>query len=293
MNIELSTETIDYCIVCGSNEHSTDPKFEKLLGLVKPYHVQKCNTCHLRWLSPRPDAKGYEQLYKFETYFTFGNYAKIAEERRYYFRKRIEIAEKFFSPRPLDILDIGAATGEFVYEASQKGHHITGIEISSGARKKAQEKFNLKLLNSSVEDLADSCNYDLIHMNHVLEHLADPTKMLTQCYQRLKPGGIMVIEVPQQFYNDLDRLKKILGLAKKPEFNPYSLHHTYFFTPKLIRALFENSGFLVRILRTANKDRTPLFPLKVSNLLLGPYLFLSDKIHSGGNIIEVYAQKPE
>lgn len=37
---------------------------------------------------------------------------------------------------------------------------------------------------------------DRIVMSHVLEHLEDPTKVLKECYRVLKPGGAVVIAVP-------------------------------------------------------------------------------------------------
>ena len=50
-------------------------------------------------------------------------------------------------------------------------------------------------------------------------------------------------------------------------------------------------GFRIDYLVTSNAKRTPLKPFNISNLVLLIFLWLSDKIHSGGNIIEVYARK--
>lgn len=288
---ELTTETIQKCIVCDSISHVQDIKFGDLLGLVKPYAVQQCTNCGLRWLSPRPDKKGYDKLYSYDVYFSYANYEDIARSRRFYFCKRIEKIEKFLGRKNLEILEIGAATGEFCHEARLRGHHTTGLELSDGARKTALEKHGIQLSRLTVEELPREEKFDVIHMNHVLEHMPDPASTLDECHKRLKKDGVVVIEIPQQIYNDLDNAKRLLGIAKKPEFTPYSLHHTYFFTPALIAQLFEKTGFKVNILRTANPHRTPLRPFSWSNYILGPLLLASDLVHKGGNIIEVYASK--
>src|SRR5690606_22307716 len=57
---------------------------------------------------------------------------------------------------------------------------------------------------------ADICNlpfendaYDVILCNHVLEHIPDDTKAMRELYRILKPGGMAVLQIPQ----DLSREK--------------------------------------------------------------------------------------
>jgi len=38
--------------------------------------------------------------------------------------------------------------------------------------------------------------FELIEMNHVLEHLQNPFKVMKEIYRILKPGGIVIIKVP-------------------------------------------------------------------------------------------------
>jgi 2-polyprenyl-3-methyl-5-hydroxy-6-metoxy-1,4-benzoquinol methylase len=288
-------EELNRCILCGNVPLVVDKKFGMLLGLVPPYEVKHCPECGLRWLSPRPTPSAYSKLYSYERYFdgssTVEDYPKIAKERRFGFRKRIQMLEKILTGRKnLKILDIGAATGEFVHEALLRGHDATGIELSEGAKQVAKEKYGIELLGTEIEALEPTEKYDVVHMSHVLEHLIDPVRTLNICQSLLRNGGILVIEVPQQFYNDLDRLKNMLGMSRKSEFNAYSLHHTFFFNPENMSDLLKKTGFIIKSIKTANKNRTPLYPFSIKNLFLRYYLWLSDILHHGGNIIEVYAE---
>lgn len=60
-------------------------------------------------------------------------------------------------------------------------------------------------LNSPLADIkADICNlpfendsFDIILCNHVLEHIPDDTKAMQELYRILKPGGMGVLQIPQ------------------------------------------------------------------------------------------------
>lgn len=62
-------------------------------------------------------------------------------------------------------------------------------------------------LNSPLADVkADICNlpfqdnaYDIILCNHVLEHIPDDTKAMQELYRVLKPRGMGVLQIPQDF----------------------------------------------------------------------------------------------
>jgi 2-polyprenyl-3-methyl-5-hydroxy-6-metoxy-1,4-benzoquinol methylase len=124
-----------------------------------------------------------------------------------------------------------------------------------------------------------------------LEHLPDPIQGIKSCYNALKINGIFIIEVPQELLNDLDVLKNILGMKKKGSFNPYSLHHTYFFSPAILSKALQQHGFEIIQLKTANLNYTPLKPFQLKNFLLRPFLYLADRLHHGGSIIEIFARK--
>lgn len=66
-------------------------------------------------------------------------------------------------------------------------------------------------LNSPLADVkADICNlpfesnnFDVIFCNHVLEHIPDDTKAMQEIFRILQPGGIAILQIPQ----DLERAR--------------------------------------------------------------------------------------
>ncbi|WP_201313626.1 class I SAM-dependent methyltransferase [Dyella sp. EPa41] len=238
------------------------------------------------------------QLYTDAMYFggdgaSPADYESSVKARVDYMRARIARLEHAAGKEgPLSILDYGAATGDFVRAGLDAGHDCIGIELSEDARAAAKQKNGVTLLSiDGVGGMVES-QFDAIHMNHVLEHMPDPLAHARWCARILKPGGLFVLEVPQQFDNDLDRLRRTLSIGGKlSRFDAYSLHHTYFFTPSTAATLLAEAGFSVLSLSTFNSNKTPFWPFSPKNYVLRLLLGMADRLHAGGNIIEVLAQK--
>lgn len=293
----LSVETVRDCLLCGEVAGQHDDRWYRYLGLVEPYDILRCPRCGLRWLSPRPDAGGYRRLYSSDMYFggkgaSPADYCDEAKNRVNYWRARIRTAAAMLErdAPAFAFFDYGAATGEFVRVALEEGHDCVGMELSADARAAARARNGVSLLAPEQMEEISGVRFDVIHMNHVLEHMPNPLTHLRWCADRLNAKGLLVLEVPQQFDNDLDRLRRWLRAGgKRPHFDAYSLHHTYFFTPTTMTTLLRRAGFRIKTLATFNQNKTPLWPPALKNWILRPVLNSADFLHRGGNIIEVYA----
>ena len=294
---ELPAEAVPNCILCGA-EGSVDRLWHEYLRLEPPFGVLYCASCRLRWLSPRPNTEGYSRLYSDALYFggkgaSPAGYTRLAEGRIGYFRARIRTAAKMAATEaPLAILDYGAATGEFVRAARDEGHECTGIELSADARATAKAVNNVILLPADEGQQIGEMRFDVIHMNHVLEHIPNPLSHLRWCHRVLRPSGLLVLEVPQQFDNDLDRLRRGLRVGgRQKRFDAYSLHHTYFFSPHAMKLLLNSAGFDTLKMTTFDPNSAPLWPFSGKNVILRTLLGLANGLHSGGNVIEVFSQR--
>ncbi len=292
----LPTETVEVCVNCKLGNAARDTTFEDWLCLNPPYQVRRCVGCALRWLSPRPTSIGYESVYSAENYFTVQAgtvvaYENLLDARIAHFRKRLATLDTYFPGQSvLSILDYGAATGEFVANAIKMGHSCIGVEFSSDARRIAFEK-NEVTLYSSDEIPGGHPLFDVIHMNHVFEHMPNPTEHLAWCREHLAANGLLVIEVPQQFNNHIDRLKRLLGRGGKfSEFGAFSLHHTYYFSARNLEALLENNGFDVLQLTTDVAGPRLGGKQTLKTILISIISWLSNVLFRGGDNIEVFAR---
>ncbi|WP_310558709.1 methyltransferase domain-containing protein [Flavobacterium sp.] len=78
-------------------------------------------------------------------------------------------------------------------------------------RKQKNLDYTTTDLFSPLADVkADICNlpfgdnqYDVILCNHVLEHIPDDTKAMQELYRVLKPGGMAILQIPQDLKRDV------------------------------------------------------------------------------------------
>ena len=104
-------------------------------------------------------------------------------ERRYQFIKNI-IAGK-------NVLDFGCGAGGYLVLAKNVAKSVQGIDLESAMR----DGLNKEGIPCAAS-LDDVKKYDVITMFHVLEHLDEPMKYLTQIEQHLNVNGKLLIEVP-------------------------------------------------------------------------------------------------
>ena len=90
-------------------------------------------------------------------------------------------------------------------------HFAPEQEFYKRFKKQANIEYTTTDLLSPLADVkADICNlpfednyYDIIFCNHVLEHIPNDTKAMQELYRVLKPGGMAILQIPQ----DLNREK--------------------------------------------------------------------------------------
>ncbi|HPU50765.1 MAG TPA: class I SAM-dependent methyltransferase [Burkholderiaceae bacterium] len=95
-------------------------------------------------------------------------------------------------------LDVGCGGGEMLYLLTHLGGaRAEGLEPNRGYARHARERLELPVHEGFIERSARiGGDYDLITIHHVLEHLADPRAAMRILHGWLRPGGHLVVEVP-------------------------------------------------------------------------------------------------
>ena len=95
------------------------------------------------------------------------------------------------------VLDVGTGSGEFAFLMTWLGKTVTGIEPNVDYAAYCRDELGLDVRTSHLApDLFKPGQFDLIRMNHVLEHLNNPVKYLGQIANWLAPDGLLYVEVP-------------------------------------------------------------------------------------------------
>lgn len=175
---------------------------------------------------PRYDLKGDRYVYKKAD--PYSSHAQIINWIR--------------QERPAEVLEVGTATGYLTSEVGKLGCIVTGIEQDPGmaelARGYCRDMF---VDNVETMDLSQLGRFDAIIFGDVLEHLRDPRSVLEKLSGLLKPGGKMLLSLPN-VANIWVRLNLLIGRFNYSPVGILDETHLRFFTLKTAKKLAVDSG---------------------------------------------------
>jgi SAM-dependent methyltransferase len=97
--------------------------------------------------------------------------------------------------RPGRALDIGCGRGDLAAALLARGWRVAGVEPSERAAAIAGRR-GVEVLGGTLATAALDESYDVVVFRHSLEHLPDPVGDLGRVREALRPGGRVVISVP-------------------------------------------------------------------------------------------------
>ena len=244
-----------------------------ILQKIGKYKIIDCNFCKFIHIYPIPSDSTLSKLYINDYYKTTKpQYIKKNETEIEYwnilFDEKLETLEQHLQSRTKKILDIGCGPGFFLRRAKKNGWQILGIEPSNLAATYAQRQGIPVIIdffqNINLKNLG---KFNAIHMFDVLEHTSNPIEILQNCYSLLKKGGIIVVEIP----NDFNILQKtVQKVLKKHEYWLAPPQHINYFNFSSLTKLLQKIGFKIIL-----KEST--FPLEIF-LLMGHDYIGNDKV---------------
>jgi 2-polyprenyl-3-methyl-5-hydroxy-6-metoxy-1,4-benzoquinol methylase len=174
---------------------------------------------------------GYQFYYPLNVAGDGPFYADLSSHAWYYMDWKWENEEalKYISPAT-KVLDVGCAKGQFLERIiSTTACTAKGIELNEDAIEICNKK-GLDVAYETVQEHAQTHQeaYDLVCSFQVLEHISEPLAFLAAKIQCLKPGGTLIIGVPN---NDSFIKDDPLGLLNLPP------HHMGLWTPGALQHL--------------------------------------------------------
>lgn len=144
--------------------------------------------------------------------------------------------------RPQRVLEIGTATGYLTAEMVKLGCTVTGVEQDAEMAGIATEYCDQMLVeNIETLDFEKLSQYDAIVLGDVLEHLRNPRDVLQKLAKRLKPGGKVLMSLPN-VANIWVRLNLLLGRFNYTRVGILDESHLRFFTLQTSKKLASDSG---------------------------------------------------
>jgi SAM-dependent methyltransferase len=145
--------------------------------------------------------------------------------------------------RPRRVLDVGAHAGRLMSLARAAGWDVEGIELNPRTAARAAAATGATVHQGNIFTVEPRAPFDAIALVDVLEHIPDPRRALTRAAGWLRPGGAIVVKVPN---GAAQQLKESVRAVVRPGYRPTladNLVHINHFTPASLRLALERSGF--------------------------------------------------
>lgn len=255
---------------------------DKLFGVPGTWNLRKCQNseCGLAWLDPMPTKEDIYKAY--QVYYTHNDaeppkpekhslakkisafikngyltlrygYPTSTSERQklsglllYFFpyqRAGVDRSVLLLRATPGGrLLDVGCGNGQRLSFLRSLGWTVTGTDVDARAVRQAKAKgLEVHLGSLEVQQLPDDF-FDVITINHVIEHVNEPLRLLEECRRILKPSGLLLVFTPNS---------ESLGhrLYKRNWLGLEVPRHIYLYNRHSILTLMTRTGFRVRSLK--------------------------------------------
>ncbi|MBC7413216.1 MAG: class I SAM-dependent methyltransferase [Bacteroidia bacterium] len=225
------------------------------------YVFNLCKYCDTVFLTNPVSAERLEHYYT-DNYLPYrgaaawGKYSSfVVDSQKQLDLRRAKFVKKYIDKHNpnINILDVGCGNPSFLEILQQNSTaNCTGIDFSDSGWK-GKNYPDLELHKVSIEDFKTTIQFDVITLWHYFEHDYDPNKTIEKLYTFLKPGGKLIIEVPDY--------KNIFAKIQKSHWQGWhSPRHISLVTKKSFNLLFQKDKWkIVQHFRNGTLDAFTLW----------------------------------
>ncbi|MCO4770435.1 MAG: methyltransferase domain-containing protein [Deltaproteobacteria bacterium] len=144
-------------------------------------------------------------------------------------------------PPPRTVLDVGCGSGEFAGLLEERGHRVTGIDSRPPSTPPSE------FIEGNLAEglpLDPQRTFDVVVLGDVLEHMAEPERLLAAARAHVAPGGKLLVSLPNAVHWSV-RTQVARGNFEYTNRGLLDRGHLRFFTTKTATRLFESSGLRV------------------------------------------------
>lgn len=131
------------------------------------------------------------------------------------------------------LLEVGCARGDFL-KVARDSFEAYGVEPNPELAESASA---VATVHGDIIERTPWSGFDVVASFHVIEHVDSPRSFIAAAAQKLKPGGLLVIETP-----NIDSLPFKILKSRWRQFIP---EHYFFFDPRTMAQLLSHNGLRV------------------------------------------------
>ena len=285
---------VERCWVCGSGsfDHwyearyelsafaAQDPSLAAYSG--EPIDIRRCMACGFSQPSALPALERYfDRIYDQHWAADWVEAEHSAEYKDDIFADVLAALEarvpRIAEARARRLLDVGAHAGRLMSLVRAAGWDVEGIELNPRTAARAAAATGAVVHQGNIFSVEPHAPFDAVTLIDVLEHIPDPRRALARAAAWLRPGGVLVVKVPN---GGAQRLKESVRAIVRPGYRPTladNLVHINHFTPASLRLALERSGFTqVRLTAAA-----PEMPDEAGSRLVRRAVFFAARMPGG------------
>ena len=229
-------ELLEACPVCGSAALADKLHVQDKSVSQETFTIQQCQACGFQFTNPRPAAAHIGKYYESDAYVSHNSGAQglvnqVYKAARFFtVRRKVNLINRLNGRVTGRLLDYGCGTGHFLAGAKKAGWQVTGLEPNARARQDAAARVGQPILEPGALATLAPGSFDAVTLWHVLEHVHTLGDTLEQLIRVLRPGGKLLIAVP-----NVDSLD---AQHYGPDWAAYDVpRHLYHFGPAPMRRL--------------------------------------------------------
>jgi len=224
------------CPLCNSKNLKENFRCTDFSTSKETFIIVSCETCGFLLTNPRPETKNIHKYYDSSSYISHTNKKEgffnwmYQTVRKHSIKKKVSLLKRFVKTGYH--LDIGCGTGEFLYACKKSGFKTKGIEPAKIAREQAIKNFDLDVSEKTKLEYFKPNSFDSISMWHVIEHVEDIKKTISNLSKILKSNGFLIVAVPNHKSWDASFYKEFWAAWDVPI-------HFWHFSKETISVLFK------------------------------------------------------
>jgi ubiquinone/menaquinone biosynthesis C-methylase UbiE len=209
------------CMICESYSYSVaaSGKDYEYGTSDQEFTFVTCGSCGHLYLNPRPADHCMFRAYPSNYYTVSGRHTSkgskiVSRFKTVVVNRRLRYFKELLQKKNARVLEVGCGDGSLLAGLKMKnpGLDAEGIDVALGMDTISRcKKLGINVSRISVEETElTEASLDLIIMNQVIEHVADPQAVMKKLAKALKPGGFISIETPDRDGYDRKLFRKSL-----------------------------------------------------------------------------------
>lgn len=250
-------EKVSECPVCHHENVEFWSSAADLLmqSSAQEFEYSKCKNCDSLFMSTRPIEEDVSYYYSSGYHPYQSSLTKNKEKGQSvfsgafnYLRRVKRFALSFFIRNPINIIqynqlatdsiyiDFGCGAGKSLDMMRKLGHQTIGVDFSPVAVETVTNKGHQAYLADNFWVEFKEATADFVRMNHVVEHLYHPHKVLKNISNKLKAGAVLHIAVPNP--------KGISSLLFRKNWHGLDCpRHVILYPPTTLKGVLDECGF--------------------------------------------------